>query len=185
MYSGGEGYYWLVDQIGQQASYFAIQNGDWLFIAMDTGVHDYKPLQFGGGATFLFTSAAGWVNLRRRKRFVINPSVRVDDPAETTASCRYLGRSTLEVGSRHPCSLTAVPSFDSNVRQLNFRAHGSAGGLSENPYRGLGIVKIRAGCPIFVCIRRNAFTILLPGIELSGLFERPTHLSSLLARSAK
>jgi hypothetical protein len=61
MYSGGEGYYWLVDQIGQQASYFAVQNGDWLFIAMDSGVHDYKPLQFGG-ATCLVTSEADWVN---------------------------------------------------------------------------------------------------------------------------
>jgi hypothetical protein len=62
IYSGGQGYYWFVDQIGQQASYFAIQNNDWLFIAMDTGVHDYKPLQFGGGSTFLVTSEAQWVN---------------------------------------------------------------------------------------------------------------------------
>ncbi|MCY2964200.1 MAG: metallophosphoesterase, partial [Planctomycetota bacterium] len=37
MYSGGEGYYFLVDQLGQKASYFAIQNADWLFIGMDTG----------------------------------------------------------------------------------------------------------------------------------------------------
>jgi hypothetical protein len=29
---------------------------------MDTGVHDYKPLQFGGGSTFLVPSEADWVN---------------------------------------------------------------------------------------------------------------------------
>jgi hypothetical protein len=62
MYSGGQGYYWLVDQIGQGASYFAIENNDWLFVAMDTGVHDYKPLQFGGGSTFLMPNEAEWVN---------------------------------------------------------------------------------------------------------------------------
>ncbi len=62
MYSGGDGYYWLVGQLGQVASYFAIQNNDWLFIGMDTGVHDYKPLQFGGGSTFLVPSEADWVN---------------------------------------------------------------------------------------------------------------------------
>ncbi|SIO66691.1 Calcineurin-like phosphoesterase [Singulisphaera sp. GP187] len=62
MYSGGEGYYWLVDQLDQRASYFAIQNDDWLFIAMDTGVHDFDPIQGGSSATFLMSSEASWVN---------------------------------------------------------------------------------------------------------------------------
>lgn len=62
MYSGGAGYYWLVDQLGQKASYFAIQNQDWLFIAMDTGLHDFNPLQGGSTATFLQSTEADWVN---------------------------------------------------------------------------------------------------------------------------
>jgi len=62
MYSGGDGYYWLVDRLGQGASYFAIQNDDWLFIAMDTGVHDYNPLQGGSAATYLTSTEADWVN---------------------------------------------------------------------------------------------------------------------------
>jgi len=62
MYSGGEGYYWLVDQLDQGASYFAIQNDDWLFIAMDTGVHDFNPLQGGSAASFLTSTEAVWVN---------------------------------------------------------------------------------------------------------------------------
>jgi 3',5'-cyclic AMP phosphodiesterase CpdA len=62
MYSGGVGYYWLVDQVGQNASYFAIQNADWLFIGMDTGVHDYNPLQTGSVASFLVESEVEWIN---------------------------------------------------------------------------------------------------------------------------
>ena len=62
MYSSGAGYYWLVDQLGQGASYFAIQNNDWLFIVMDTGVHDYNPLQGGSEASYLMSTEADWVN---------------------------------------------------------------------------------------------------------------------------
>ena len=43
MYSGGVGYYWLVDQIGQQASYFCLQNANWQFLGMDTGNNDNNP----------------------------------------------------------------------------------------------------------------------------------------------
>ena len=62
MYSGGAGYYWLVDRLGQGASYFAVQNDDWLFIAMDTGLHDTNPLQGGSAATFVDPREADWVN---------------------------------------------------------------------------------------------------------------------------
>jgi hypothetical protein len=62
MYSGGAGYYWLVDRLGQGASYFAVQNGDWLFIAMDTGLHDTDPKQLGSAATFVDPREAVWVN---------------------------------------------------------------------------------------------------------------------------
>ena len=37
MYSGGAGYYKLVDQLGQRASYFCLRNANWQFVAMDTG----------------------------------------------------------------------------------------------------------------------------------------------------
>ena len=62
MYSGGAGYYWLVDRLGQGASYFAAQNDDWLFIAMDTGLHDTDPKQLGSAATFVDPREAAWVN---------------------------------------------------------------------------------------------------------------------------
>ncbi len=62
MYSGGVGYYWLVDQLDQKASYFALQNEAWLFIGMDTGVHDYNPLQGGTAASFLMSAEADWIN---------------------------------------------------------------------------------------------------------------------------
>ena len=44
MYAGGSGYYWLVDQIGQKASYFGLSNSKWQILAMDTGFNDRNPL---------------------------------------------------------------------------------------------------------------------------------------------
>jgi len=58
MYSGGEGYYWLVDQLGQQASYFCLQNEDWQFLAMDTGHNDHDPLTVATNMTGLVTDGS-------------------------------------------------------------------------------------------------------------------------------
>jgi hypothetical protein len=57
MYSGGEGYYWLVDKIGQQASYFCLQNADWQFLAMDTGHNDNDPFTVNTNMTSLYKDA--------------------------------------------------------------------------------------------------------------------------------
>jgi hypothetical protein len=38
MYSGGKGYYFLLDKLQQPASYFCLRNKDWQFIAVDTGL---------------------------------------------------------------------------------------------------------------------------------------------------
>jgi len=59
MYSGGSGYYWLLDQIGQKASYFCLQNDDWIFLAMDTGFHDDNPFTVATNMTEL-VNANGW-----------------------------------------------------------------------------------------------------------------------------
>ena len=59
MYSGGGGYYWLLDQIGQKASYFSLQNNDWLFQGMDTGFHDNNPFNVATNMTYLY-NANGW-----------------------------------------------------------------------------------------------------------------------------
>jgi hypothetical protein len=59
MYSGGQGYYWLLDQIGQKSSYFCLQNDDWIFLAMDTGFHDNNPFTVSTNMTTL-VSQDGW-----------------------------------------------------------------------------------------------------------------------------
>ena len=59
MYSGGTGYYWLVDRIGQQSSYFCLRNDDWQFLAMDTGHNDSDPGTVSSNMTNLVT-AGGW-----------------------------------------------------------------------------------------------------------------------------
>ncbi|MFP5226363.1 MAG: metallophosphoesterase family protein [Acidobacteriota bacterium] len=59
MYSGGNGYYGLVDQLGQQASYFCLQNANWQFVAMDTGHNDSDPLTVATHMTSL-VSVEGW-----------------------------------------------------------------------------------------------------------------------------
>ena len=59
MYSGGDGYYWLLDEIGQKSSYFCLQNDDWVFLAMDTGFHDNNPFNVSTNMTKL-VSQDGW-----------------------------------------------------------------------------------------------------------------------------
>jgi Calcineurin-like phosphoesterase len=64
MYSGGNGYYWLVDQLQQQASYFGLQNANWQFLAMDTGHNDNGPVTIATNMTSLVSqgnwSEANW-----------------------------------------------------------------------------------------------------------------------------
>ena len=60
MYSGGNGYYWLVDQLGQQASYFCLQNANWQFLAMDTGHNDNNPFTVNTNMTSLNSAEAQW-----------------------------------------------------------------------------------------------------------------------------
>lgn len=79
MYSGGEGYYWLVDQLGQQASYFCLQNDNWQFLAMDTGHNDHDPLTVATNMTGLVTDGSwaeeNWlldkINLAKGRRIVL------------------------------------------------------------------------------------------------------------------
>jgi len=59
MYSGGDGYYWLIDQIGQQSSYFSLQNDYWQILAMDTGHNDNNPLTVATNMTSL-VNIPGW-----------------------------------------------------------------------------------------------------------------------------
>jgi predicted phosphodiesterase len=59
MYSGGGAYYNLLKTISQPASFFCLQNSDWQFIAMDTGLHDSNPL--GKAPTMLDPDEADWV----------------------------------------------------------------------------------------------------------------------------
>ena len=59
MYSGGDGYYSLLDEIGQKSSYFCLQNDDWMFLAMDTGFHDNNPFNVSTNMTKL-VEQDGW-----------------------------------------------------------------------------------------------------------------------------
>lgn len=43
MYAGGAPYYAVIDMLGQPASYFALRNDYWQFVAMDTSLHDSNP----------------------------------------------------------------------------------------------------------------------------------------------
>ncbi len=60
MYSGGTGYYWLLDQIGQPASYFALRNEHWQILGLDTSYHDFNPGTVLSNCTFLEPSEAAW-----------------------------------------------------------------------------------------------------------------------------
>ena len=60
MYSGGAGFYWLVDKLKQRASYFCLHNDHWQFQAMDTGYNDYNPFTVSSNVTSLTKTEAAW-----------------------------------------------------------------------------------------------------------------------------
>ncbi len=68
MYSGGAGYYWLIQQLNQYqpkqyqqpASYFCLRNKNWQFLAMDTGLHDCNPFTVGSNVTCLDPPEVEW-----------------------------------------------------------------------------------------------------------------------------
>ncbi len=60
MYSGGGAYYSLLDEIGQEASYFCLRNSAWQLLAMDTGNHDQSPLTVSTNMTSLNETEIGW-----------------------------------------------------------------------------------------------------------------------------
>ena len=70
-YSGGGGFYWLLDNINsrpewrQQASYFCLRTADdrWQFLGMDTGRHDWNPFTPEdplAGCPYLEPTEIGW-----------------------------------------------------------------------------------------------------------------------------
>jgi hypothetical protein len=71
MYSGGDGYYRLLDAIGQRASYFCLRNKHWQLLAMDTGHNDCDPLTVATSMTSLNGTETPW-HLNR----ILNPEGR-------------------------------------------------------------------------------------------------------------
>lgn len=67
MYAGGSGYYWLLQQLGQSASYFCLQNRNWRFIAVDTGYNDHDPLAVSTTATRLQDKELGWLRAQMER----------------------------------------------------------------------------------------------------------------------
>ena len=62
MYSGGLGYYWLLDQIGQKASFFCLRNNFWNFVGVDTGVNDYDPFSVNTSTPSLKDTELTWLH---------------------------------------------------------------------------------------------------------------------------
>ncbi len=60
MYSGGHAYYSLIQNLGQEASYFCLDNGDWQLLGMDTGNRDNSPLLAGSAMTSLHEAEVQW-----------------------------------------------------------------------------------------------------------------------------
>jgi hypothetical protein len=67
MYCGGLGYYELIQKLNrapfkQPASFFCLRTKDerWQFLAMDTGLHDYSPLQIADAVTYLEPEELEW-----------------------------------------------------------------------------------------------------------------------------
>ena len=62
VYSGGEGYYGLLRELGQPASYFCLRSPDrsWQLLAADTGLHDRDPFDATASLTMLDPQEELW-----------------------------------------------------------------------------------------------------------------------------
>lgn len=67
MYCGGVGYYDLIQRLNpeplkQAASFFCLRSADekWQLLAMDTGLHDYSPLDVDDAVTFVEDDELAW-----------------------------------------------------------------------------------------------------------------------------
>lgn len=62
VYSGGQGYYGLLQQIGQPASYFCLRSPDnaWQILAADTGLNDANPFNETDALTSLDPAEEAW-----------------------------------------------------------------------------------------------------------------------------
>ncbi len=61
-YSGGQGYYGLLDTLGQPASYFCLRSPDlsWQILAADTGLNDRNPFDETAALTLLDPQEEAW-----------------------------------------------------------------------------------------------------------------------------
>lgn len=71
MYCGGVGYYGLIGRLNraphvQRASFFCLRSQDasWQVLAMDTGQHDYSPLDVDDAVTFVEAQEQTWLKQR-------------------------------------------------------------------------------------------------------------------------
>ena len=64
VYSGGQGYYALLRQIGQPASYFCLRSPDrsWQILAADTGLNDRDPFDESAALTSLDPAEEAWLS---------------------------------------------------------------------------------------------------------------------------
>jgi hypothetical protein len=67
MYSAGTGFYGLIEKLNsgtqrQAASFFCLRatDGNWQFLAMDTGLHDHDPFHVKDALTYLETDEEDW-----------------------------------------------------------------------------------------------------------------------------
>ncbi|MBP1932807.1 metallophosphoesterase family protein [Ammoniphilus resinae] len=60
MYSGGKGYYWLLQQLNQPASYFCLRNNYWQILGLDTGLHSSNPFLSASNVTYLDQAEERW-----------------------------------------------------------------------------------------------------------------------------
>lgn len=58
VYSGGAGYYWLVDKLGQASSFFTLSNPYLQIMGLDTGHSDFDP--WHGDTVHLHAEEAAW-----------------------------------------------------------------------------------------------------------------------------
>lgn len=182
MYSGGAGYYGLLQTLNspemrQPASFFCLRDTAqqrWQFVAMDTGLHDYDPFKVTKVLTFLEQPEEDWLTARI-----------AEFPGKTILlSHHQLFSAFSQIGaSAADGTLTPYnPSLDRSFCRFKAAARGRIAAWFWGHEHTLAVYGPYRGLPKGRCIGHGAVPVLVGtgSTELTSLKDPPPLLSAAL-----
>jgi hypothetical protein len=158
MYSAGTGFYGLIEKLNsgaqrQPASFFCLRatDGNWQFLAMDTGLHDHDPFHVKEALTYLETDEEDW-HVDRTREFPGRTILLSHHQLFSAFS--QIGQPDKD-GKLHPCN----PNLLASYARLQESAPGRIAAWFWGHEHNLCIYKPYAGLRCGRCIGHAAIPV--------------------------